>query len=580
MKIEVRCYRGIERGEIAVKPIALLAGANYQGKTSLCQAVAATLSGHPVPFIKPSPGKGNPWSATVPKADAGILLRTGAERGSCTIKTDDDNQAVTVWPQADLATKGKPPRSSVFASGLMTEHNVWQLFALNNKQRATFFSELLKAEPSYEEFHNALHEEGISIDGIDKLWEAIETNRWEAIHNKMVEHGTKLKGQWEGATGDNYGTKKGGQWIPDGWQDNLQEASEDGLNAVLVKAKEALEDIVGKVAVGDDERTRLEKESHYEGPTLKAAEKAFAAAKKHHENMVADRAALPSLDQGWGATVNCPHCDKPVLVLKTHIQTGVTQYSLGKVPAGELSKDEINKRRLDIADADGKVKNAAGTLTTAGRELGKVQADLEGVKAAGVTLAGLSKVQYAEEAVDNARQTVAIATDRLIMFNAYHKAMALHESVKRNQLIINVLAPNGLRKTVLMDHLNEFNDYLNELSVRAGWNAVVELDEDLQPRYGGRGFIFISDSEKYRVRATLQVAIAKLDGSDMVVLDGADIMGKEGRNGLMKLLVGAKIPALVSMTIDSADLMPDLPKEMGASYWVDNGLVRALKEIA
>lgn len=579
MEIEVRNYRGIERARIVVSPIALLAGANYQGKTSLCQATAATLSGHPVPFLKPSTGKGNPWSGTVAKADAGVLVRTGADRGSCTIKKDDENQAATVWPQADLATKGTPPHASVFASGLMTEHNVWQLFALNDKQRASFFSDLLKAEPAYEEFSDALGEHDISTESIDKLWEAIETNGWEAVHNSMVTHGTKLKGQWEGATGDNYGSKKGAQWIPDGWQDNLNEASEDGLNAILVSAKEILEGVVGKMAVGNEERARLEKESHYDGPTLKAAEKAYQAAKKHHEKMIAARDALPTVDAGTGPFMLCPHCEKPVLLLQNSITSGVTEYTLAVAAKQELPKDEKNKRRLDIADADGKVRNAEGSLSKAGRELGRAKAGLEKAKDAAKTLEGLAGGEFDEEEIDKARQSVTEAVNRLDMFRAYNKARALHDSVKRNQQIIDTLSPTGLRKKVLTGALTDFNGYLNDLTKLAGWNARVELDENLQLRYGGRAFIFISDSEKYRVRATLQVAIAKLDKSDMIVLDGADILGKQGRNGLMKLLVGAKIPALVSMTIDSADLMPDLPAAMGVSYWVENGLVRPLKEV-
>ena len=75
----------------------------------------------------------------------------------------------------------------------------------------------------------------------------------------------------------------------------------------------------------------------------------------------------------------------------------------------------------------------------------------------------------------------------------------------------------------------------------------------------------------------LQIAISVLDRSACVVLDAADILDSQGRNGLLMLLKKTERPAIVLMTVNKPELVPDLGKiGMGNAYWVDNGLVEQL----
>jgi hypothetical protein len=101
----------------------------------------------------------------------------------------------------------------------------------------------------------------------------------------------------------------------------------------------------------------------------------------------------------------------------------------------------------------------------------------------------------------------------------------------------------------------------------------VEIADDLAITYDGKPLILCSESERFRVRVTLQVAMAALDQSAVIVVDAADILGKGGRNGLMRLLSTESRPALICMTMDAIESVPNLSQAgMGASYWMDGNV--------
>ena len=94
------------------------------------------------------------------------------------------------------------------------------------------------------------------------------------------------------------------------------------------------------------------------------------------------------------------------------------------------------------------------------------------------------------------------------------------------------------------------------------------------PTYGGTIYLLLSESAKFRVRVVLQIAMAMMDRSQVLVIDAADILDKGGRNGLFKAVKTAGLPVMISMTFDGQELMPDLGKAgIGRSYWIEGGVV-------
>ena len=100
----------------------------------------------------------------------------------------------------------------------------------------------------------------------------------------------------------------------------------------------------------------------------------------------------------------------------------------------------------------------------------------------------------------------------------------------------------------------------------------------------GLPYPLLSKSEQYRVRAVFQVAMAIIDGSDLVVLDEADILDGPTRSGLFKMLDAATqegLAALVCMTLSRRDQAPDLAAiGLGRSYWLEAGVAEPIGQEA
>ena len=105
------------------------------------------------------------------------------------------------------------------------------------------------------------------------------------------------------------------------------------------------------------------------------------------------------------------------------------------------------------------------------------------------------------------------------------------------------------------------------------YNVSVALDPDsLMPTYAGRSYGLLAESERYRCRVALQLAMAGVDGSDAVVIDGADILDRHARNGLMKAATKHAPAAVVAMTANTPTDVPDLAQHgLGETLWLDAG---------
>jgi len=107
MHVSIRNYCAIERADLDLERIALVAARNEQGKTCVAEAVQAVLSG--VPITRPG----------VTKKDAAILVKDGAN--SCTIMAaDGDQTAIVELPKGAFVGKGATDlRASPVAVGLV-----------------------------------------------------------------------------------------------------------------------------------------------------------------------------------------------------------------------------------------------------------------------------------------------------------------------------------------------------------------------------------------------------------------------------------------------------------------------------
>jgi recombinational DNA repair ATPase RecF len=130
MQIHIQNFRGIEEARLQCSGVALITGTNATGKTSIAQAVAAVLTGNPIPM------------AGIRKNAAGMLVHTGAAQGQITLE-GEDGTAMLSWPTAKVQTDGSPPQASAIAAGLESLAD-----ESRSANRARLLAPYLKADPT------------------------------------------------------------------------------------------------------------------------------------------------------------------------------------------------------------------------------------------------------------------------------------------------------------------------------------------------------------------------------------------------------------------------------------------------
>lgn len=160
---------------------------------------------------------------------------------------------------------------------------------------------------------------------------------------------------------------------------------------------------------------------------------------------------------------------------------------------------------------------------------------------------------------------------------AKEKADKLHKSIMDNQLIIDVLAPDGLRQTKLAEAMEDLNNRLSELSSIASWKRVA-VSDDMTITYGGKRYegLATATSEKFRVRVTLQFVLAQIQSSHLVVIDAADVMDAKGRGGLFSLLKATGVDAVISMTYNEITQIEEIARALPhvKAYWLEGATAR------
>jgi hypothetical protein len=56
----------------------------------------------------------------------------------------------------------------------------------------------------------------------------------------------------------------------------------------------------------------------------------------------------------------------------------------------------------------------------------------------------------------------------------------------------------------------------------------------------------------------LQLAIAKIENSDLIIIDGADILDQGARGRLLQAVRSIGIPTIICMTLNKPDMAPNL----------------------
>lgn len=567
--VYVRNYRHIAKADLTFNRLCVVAGGNMQGKSSIAEAVRAALTG--IGLALDGAGK-----KLTKKESAPALVRWGAEKGSCMVRMDDSS-ATMFWPKCEYETQGlSPPSSSRMGAGIDS------LMRMDEKARARFLFDLLKANPTEAELVEALEEAKIGRAGdVAKLVMGIvEKNReggWDEAQKKAQERGAKLKGQWAEASGEDWGADKAQDWKPEGWNpkwDSLDVAlATDGV-ALLEKELVAFDEANGK-ATGALDYMREK------AATLEALEKATASLPNtttFGEALVAAetvRNALPPSADLAEEVYPCPHCSELLAVAPGQSPPWrmVSKTRPTKAQVADL------RRKIDVANQD--VLIAKNALAAAHNMIATHEAKLTEARNAAEALKTAKEPTNQEERagiltrIERGRNAIRLIT-------AKTRAGEIDALIRENQRLGAILAPTGLRQKKTAVALGEFNERLGNLCEWMG-SDIIAIGDDMSLASASEegklvDYWLMSASQQFRARIVLQATIAAYDGSKLIVVDNDVDQDSSWLHGTIQMLGKLSIPALITVRADSPADVPDLPVK--TIYWTGkDGIVKPLAEM-
>ena len=524
-------FRSIANRSFATKDrVTLFAGPNGSGKTNAILALRALLTGEGLP-----PG--------LLKKDADVMVTDGAKEALATLA----NETWTVtghWPKGVIETTGTPPRISHVAAGMVN------VAALDDDDRAALIGGVIGSTPSVERLAAELQLVGVPAAQCAGIAEGILKD-WATSYTRAQTKGTELKGEFKSATGETWGINKGSDWCPKGWTADLATLTVEALTAETDKLAAAVNEMKAGAAVATHTKEQADQA---------ARERIGLQAELNRLTSDLDRLTTKRNEVALPvpAPQKCPCCGESLAVMAD-----------GKIakPVNVVAESENTRRRTERERLAGEIQRIEDERTAA---RANIDACLR------IERANTTPGKCTQDDVTAAQSRYTDALARLGMVKARENARAIHSKLVLNAAVQKLLAPDGLKRTVLLEKLAPLNEALAAFSAAAGWTwgvypAVVSIDTDLNVRYAGRDYRWgISEAQQYRAATTVQCVLAAHAKESTVLIDRADILDSAGRNGLMGALLQSGIPhAFIGMTISKAGEVPDLAKAgIGASYWM------------
>ena len=531
MKLKIENMLGIKRAELDVDGIVELVGPNASGKSSLATCAQALFT-----------HEQNPLGVPATQA-ARVYLHDGEDEGLAEIDGVEwrPGQGLTV-------TDGALPLSRPEAVGLVD-------YTARRKEKERLESLQSALLPPAEQIIDAVRDRLLSYMpkmDVDGLLEIVGERGYDAAKDIYVDRGRKSKKQWQEITGRNYGVKVAPDWRPDGWLAGMDAMTTQQAEEAVTAAREALA-ALGRVQAVTEAEAQQAGEAKDSLPGLRAALK---AAEDKAQALLADLNGLPLYATGRAVNdaqaaiteqralaretghLSCPHCQGAVVMSSDGV---LEEYAAA---AADRDREQAKARVLEAEDALAKLVRAQGTMQESAKSKKADQtAALYANDKAKTALAVAEKLalnagadvdtadrradlMQAEQAVDDAKRTV-------VMVSAEARAGEASETIARYAEIVRALGPQGVRSKMMEAGLKKLNQGLSIIGEVAGW-PIVEVGDKGAAMWAGRPVQLCSASEQWRAQAAIQLTLAAMTGSQAVVLDRADLLDVDNREGLVR----------------------------------------------
>lgn len=558
MQLAVRNFLGCERADIDVSKTALLIGPNGVGKSCIVYAFQALMTGEMIPVDN------------VLKKEIKDFVKDGSDTAVIRL-VDGESLVEHLYPKGTRSTKGEEIFATRAAMGMDT------LSKMDNKTLRLTLIDYLKAEPSKKELDQELDD--LNCTAAEKLaiWGDVSTMGWDLAQTKVAEEGAKIKGQWEKLAGTKYNQTNVASWVPPMYHPGLEHRTLESLQNELNKAKQEREAMVKLGAVSEMERAVLAEEASKLDEALKEIKRTLEAKKKSEVSLrerEKEREAHP-LPASIVRPHPCPTCGTELLVGNNEL----VKYDGKGVTPKEVETARAAHEKLKAACQTARLAHEANVEAHA-RANDKANVAIKAKE----RLADIEKRGLSTDVPDFSRIDAQIETleRNLTASKDLAESKRLVNEIHHQADIYKLLAPAGLRQKILVTKLESLNTTLAELCQVAGWKTV-SLSPELLLYYGNAKFWKASRSQKYRIKAALQCAFARLDGSMALCFDDNEELDTTagGLNGLMLLIKYMGLPTLITRCINLArgEKYPNLKKmKLGITYRIENGVSIPVEE--
>ena len=564
--IVVQNTLGIRKMAVDLPPgkVTEVCGPNSAGKTSLCIAAAAVLC-----------HDANPGGLKATEARR-VYGHVGTEDARVELKNGEETLVAWLPLEARIeAPANLEPLCVPEAVG-----RVDFTAALSPRHRAELLQGVLLPPP--EQIAERLREqlgEWLEEKEIVGVLEAIEERGWSKAEGTYSDSALRDKRKWAKITGDgNWGADKAQDWRPDGWLSKWEsmtpaeherdiDASRSAL-ATLEGEEVLTEQEVEKAAAAKRSLPGLRKKAtaivhahaRAKASAGEAEEAARAAATRSHSASTA-YTVLAKQKEDAETNLSCPSCGSCLLLIDDELVEEDHEAGLQLDQAIDGARETREQAQNDYRGAEELRAEARERMEMAAVEM----------RSADDAVASATRVAdvKGEPADTEARQRRRADLERDIeeavlrgqMIAQVRSAGLTHESVLRNLRIAEAIGPKGVRAGLLEQGRSRLQGLLHLLTEVSGWPTLV-VDKDAL--YGGphkRSLWMSSESEKWRYQAMMQIALAVMAGSPVVVLDRGDVLDRHQQHGLERLVEKvhahrADITVLLAATRNSDEYKP------------------------
>lgn len=589
--IHVENLLGARQIDLAItQPIALIAGLNGAGKSSLRDAISLALTADLCRISK--------------KGEAAALISEGAAAARVFVQTSERDYEVAI-SKAGKITDGAAGTEPHAALPFVLD--AARFARLTDTDRRAMLFGLLGIDTSHKAIAERMARKGLDAKKTEAVLPVLRAG-FAAGEKHAKDEASQARGAWKAVTGETYGDKKA-----DGWQPPLIEVA-GGDAATLAENAEAKAGELTKSVAGlqqelgatkaaqnaaQQHAIRVERLRDQAGmidrikARLATAEENAAACRAQLAGAGGEDPKAPGsyLLRGLAGALN-----EAIYVIE---EEGLRTRCDGLISRASTHLAEYRKLHGDpnAEPADpGRVEEIRRGLQTAESGAANARRDLAAAEAAAAELAELEKSQPELPKTAVIESRLADAQRRLADWQADARkyrdaagaaerrakqisdAASHHQDVQQWSAIADALSPNGIQAEMIAEALDPLNKLLSEHAAVAQWQPV-RIGADMGITAGGRDYRLCSESEKWRADALLTVAIAALSGMRFAVLDRLDVLDVTGREDALYWLseiaeAGDIDTVIVLATLKAAPPAAALPAHI-ASHWIERGTLSA-----